>query len=68
MGAVHATAIIDPQARLGTGARISGQAGVVRDVQPGLAVAGAPAMPVKEFFRLCAIWRRQVKTRGKGDE
>lgn len=52
---------------IGAGARISGQAGVVRDVQPGQAVAGAPAMPVKDFFRLCAMWRRQVKARGKGD-
>ncbi|MCK5496534.1 MAG: UDP-3-O-(3-hydroxymyristoyl)glucosamine N-acyltransferase [Hyphomicrobiaceae bacterium] len=53
---------------IGAGARISGQAGVVRDVQPGLAVAGAPAIPVKDFFRLCAMWRRQAKARGKGDE
>ncbi len=53
---------------IGTGARLSAQTGVMRDIQPGLAVAGAPAMPIKEFFRLCAIWRRQVKARGKGDE
>ena len=53
---------------IGAGARLSAQAGVMRDVQRGLAVAGAPAMPIKEFFRLCAIWRRQVKARGKGDE
>jgi UDP-3-O-[3-hydroxymyristoyl] glucosamine N-acyltransferase len=50
---------------IGKGAQISGKAGVVRDVKPGQAVAGAPAMPAKEFFRLCAIWRRQAKARGK---
>ena len=53
---------------VGKGARIAGRAGVIRDVAPGMAVAGVPAMPIKDFFRLCAIWRRQVKTRGKGDE
>jgi UDP-3-O-[3-hydroxymyristoyl] glucosamine N-acyltransferase len=53
---------------IGQGARLSAQSGIMRDVQPGLAVAGAPARPIKEFFRLCAIWQRQVKARGKSDE
>jgi UDP-3-O-[3-hydroxymyristoyl] glucosamine N-acyltransferase len=53
---------------VGKGAQLAGRAAVIRDVEPGMAVAGIPAMPIKEFFRLCAIWRRQVKTKGKGDE
>lgn len=53
---------------IGKGAQLSAQAGVMRDVQSGLVVAGAPAMPIKEFFRLCAIWQRQARARGKGDE
>ncbi len=65
---VGAQAGIAGHLTIGTGARLSAQAGIMRDVQPGLAVAGAPAMPVKEFFRLCAMWRRQVRARGKGDE
>jgi UDP-3-O-[3-hydroxymyristoyl] glucosamine N-acyltransferase len=53
---------------VGKGAQLAGRAAVIRNVEPGVAVAGTPAMPIKDFFRLCAIWRRQVKTRGKGDE
>ena len=51
---------------IGKGAQLSAQSGIMRDIPPGQAVAGTPGMPIKEFFRLVAIWRRQVK--GKGDE
>lgn len=53
---------------LGKGAKIAAAAGVMRNVAPGEAVAGAPAMPLKEYFRLCALWQRQLKARGKSDE
>ncbi len=52
---------------IGKGAQLAGRAAVIRDLGPGEAVAGAPAMPIKDFFRLCAIWQRQIKARGKGD-
>ncbi|MCH7796004.1 MAG: UDP-3-O-(3-hydroxymyristoyl)glucosamine N-acyltransferase, partial [Proteobacteria bacterium] len=52
---------------IGKGAQLAAKCGVMRDVPPGQAVAGIPGMPIKEFFRLCAIWRRQVKARGKGN-
>ncbi len=65
---VGAQAGIAGHITIGKGAQLAGRAAVIRDVEPGMAVAGTPAMPIKDFFRLCAIWRRQVKTRGKGDE
>ena len=49
--------------RLGTGAQIGAGAGVMRDVEAGERVAGYPAMPAREFFRLVAMWRRMLKRR-----
>ncbi len=65
---VGAQAGIAGHITIGKGAQLAGRAAVIRDIEPGMTVAGTPAMPIKDFFRLCAIWRRQVKTRGKGDE
>lgn len=48
---------------LGRGAQIAAASGVMRDVAPGEKVAGAPAMPVREFFRLVALWQRQLKNK-----
>jgi UDP-3-O-[3-hydroxymyristoyl] glucosamine N-acyltransferase len=53
---------------IGKGAQLSAKSGVMRDVPPGQAVGGIPAMPLREFFRLCTIWQRQLKARGKRDE
>jgi len=53
---------------VGKGAQLAAKSGVMRDVPPGLAVGGAPAMPLREFFRLCTIWQRQLKAKGKRDE
>ncbi len=53
---------------IGKGARLAARCGVMRDIPPGQAVAGTPSMPIREFFRLVSIWRRQVKAKGKGDE
>ncbi|MCZ4282032.1 UDP-3-O-(3-hydroxymyristoyl)glucosamine N-acyltransferase [Kiloniella laminariae] len=53
--------------RLGTGVQVAGQSGVMRNVEPGQAVAGTPAMPIKDFFRLCTLWQKQLKTK-KGNE
>ncbi len=53
---------------IGKGARLSAKCGIMRDIPPGQAVAGIPGMPIKEFFRLCAIWQRQVKAKGKGND
>lgn len=44
--------------QIGDGARIAAQAGVLRDVAKGEAVAGSPAVPVKQ-------WHRQTVALGK---
>jgi UDP-3-O-[3-hydroxymyristoyl] glucosamine N-acyltransferase len=49
---------------IGSGARIGAQAGVMRDVAPGESVVGAPAVPVKEFFRQVATLQRLSRKKG----
>jgi UDP-3-O-[3-hydroxymyristoyl] glucosamine N-acyltransferase len=44
--------------RIGRGARIGAQAGVMADVTAGADVVGSPAQPVKEMFRQIALLRR----------
>jgi UDP-3-O-[3-hydroxymyristoyl] glucosamine N-acyltransferase len=51
---------------IGDGARIGAQAGVMRDVAPGEAVLGSPAMPIREFHYMTAYIRRLAsKHRGE---
>ena len=50
--------------RIGTGSRIGGQAGVMADIPPKSDVIGAPAQPVKAFFRELATIRRLVRAAG----
>jgi UDP-3-O-[3-hydroxymyristoyl] glucosamine N-acyltransferase len=50
------------------GSRVAAKSGVMRDIPPGETVGGLPAIPIKEFFRLVALWQRMLKTGGKGDE
>ncbi len=50
--------------RIGAKARIGAQAGVMRDVAAGADVLGAPAMPVREFFRTVATLRKLAARRG----
>ena len=53
---------------IGKGAQIAAQSGVMRDVPAGLRVCGAPAIPIKEFFRLVNIWQKQIRAPRKSDE
>jgi UDP-3-O-[3-hydroxymyristoyl] glucosamine N-acyltransferase len=50
--------------RIGTGSRIGAQAGVMADVPPRSDMVGAPAQPVKTFFRELATLRRWVRDGG----
>ncbi|MBK1669143.1 UDP-3-O-(3-hydroxymyristoyl)glucosamine N-acyltransferase [Rhodovibrio sodomensis] len=66
--AIGGQAGLNGHLRVGKGAQIAAQSGVARDVQPGERVAGTPAMPAKQFFRLVGIWHRLLKTKGTKDE
>jgi UDP-3-O-[3-hydroxymyristoyl] glucosamine N-acyltransferase len=46
--------------RIGRGARIAAQSGVMADVPAGAEVAGAPAQPVRALFRQIAMLRRMA--------
>jgi UDP-3-O-[3-hydroxymyristoyl] glucosamine N-acyltransferase len=51
---------------IGAGARIGAQAGVMRDIAPGDAVLGSPAIPIREFHYITAYIRRlAAKHRGE---
>lgn len=53
---------------LGRGSAVAAASGVMRDVPEGTTVGGLPAMPLKDYFRLVAMWQRALKARGRGDE
>ena len=63
--AVAAQAGVSGHLKVGTGAQIGAKSGVMRDVPAGVAVLGSPARPAREFFRLCALWDRDLKARGR---
>lgn len=63
--AVAAQAGISGHLKIGAGAQVGAKSGVMRDIPSGMTVLGSPARPVREFFRLCALWERQLKARGK---
>jgi UDP-3-O-[3-hydroxymyristoyl] glucosamine N-acyltransferase len=65
---VAAQAGVSGHLSIGRGAQIAAQSGVMRNLEAGARVAGAPAMPVRDFFRLVGIWQRLLKTKGKTDE
>lgn len=43
---------------IGSQARIGGQAGVMNDVPPKVDVIGSPSMPVRDFWRAMARWKK----------
>jgi UDP-3-O-[3-hydroxymyristoyl] glucosamine N-acyltransferase len=49
--------------RVGKGARIGAQAGVISDVPSGAALVGSPAQPRQEFFRQVASLKRLARRR-----
>lgn len=56
---------------IGSGAAVAAASGVMHDVPPGERWAGAPARPVKEFFREVAMIRKLAGNRaskGQGDD
>lgn len=61
--ALGAKAGIAGHLTLGTGSNVAAAAGVMRDVEPGQTVAGAPAMPIRQFFRQQATLARMGRDR-----
>ncbi len=57
---VGGQAAIAGHLRVGEGARIGAQAGVMSDVPPGAALVGSPAQPRQEFFRQVATLKRMA--------
>jgi UDP-3-O-[3-hydroxymyristoyl] glucosamine N-acyltransferase len=51
---------------IGSGARIGAHAGVMRDVEPGQTVIGAPAVPAVAFWRQVAMIQRLAKKKDGG--
>lgn len=49
---------------VGDGARLAAQSGVMRDVEAGQEVCGAPALPIRQFFKLQAMLMRLLKNKG----
>ena len=52
--------------KVGDKARIGAQAGVMADVEAGIDVVGSPAMPVRQYFRIQAMLRKQAQAGGQG--
>jgi UDP-3-O-[3-hydroxymyristoyl] glucosamine N-acyltransferase len=50
--------------RIGEGAVIGPQAGVISDTAAGATVLGSPAQPKKDFFRQIATLKKMVKGEG----
>ena len=50
--------------RIGHGAEIGAQAGVISDIVPGSKVLGSPARPKRDFFRQIAMIKRMAKREG----
>ena len=50
--------------RIGQGAEIGAQAGVISDVDAGAKVLGSPAQPKRDFFRQIATLKKMTKGEG----
>jgi UDP-3-O-[3-hydroxymyristoyl] glucosamine N-acyltransferase len=50
--------------RIGRGAEIGAQAGIISDVDPGAKVLGSPAQPKRDFFRQIATLKKMAKGEG----
>jgi len=50
--------------RIGQGAEIGAQAGVISNLDPGAKVLGSPAQLKRDFFRQIAMLRKMVKRKG----
>jgi UDP-3-O-[3-hydroxymyristoyl] glucosamine N-acyltransferase len=42
-------------------AQLAAKSGLMHDIPPGETYGGLPAMPLKDYFRLFTLWKRQLK-------
>jgi len=54
--------------KVGPGAQVAAAAGVMTDIPSGQRWAGAPAKPVREFFREVATLKRLAAVKGDGED
>ena len=47
--------------KIGSGAQIAAQSGIMRDIEPGTVVMGSPAVPFKDFMRQVAFLQKNSK-------
>jgi len=52
--------------QIGSGARIAAQSGVMRDIEPGATVCGAPAVPISSFMKQVAVLQRLARKKDGG--
>ncbi|MET4808005.1 UDP-3-O-(3-hydroxymyristoyl)glucosamine N-acyltransferase [Limibacillus sp. MBR-115] len=50
---------------MGDGATLAAKSGLMADVPAGQTVGGLPAMPLREYFKLVALWKRQLRGKDK---
>lgn len=50
---------------MGDGATLAAKSGLMTDVPAGQTVGGLPAMPLREYFKLVALWKRQLRGKDK---
>ena len=50
---------------LHTKAQLAAKSGLMHDIPPGETFGGLPAMPLKDYFRLVTLWKRQLKNMEK---
>ena len=50
--------------KIGKGARIAARGGVMRDIEPGAVVGGAPALPIREWHRQTLALAHLAKRKG----
>lgn len=63
--AVGAQAGVAGHLRIGDGAQIAAQSGVMTDIPAGETWCGAPAVPIKQFFREVATVKRLAEDKGR---
>lgn len=51
--------------KIGKGARIAAQSGIMRDVPPGAEMMGSPAVGIKQFMRQVALLNKMTKNKDK---